>query len=103
MTRMQEANYRHGSSTMTIELQEPAPTLHLENNTEFPQQDIGNNGHDSDKSLPSPVTAVEVVQRWNNPKVNIYRTFATFYTFVVMGANDAAYGVSHSSKAMFRR
>lgn len=33
-------------------------------------------------------------EKWNNPSVNISRLFATFWSFVIMGANDAAYGVS---------
>ena len=32
------------------------------------------------------------VERWNNPKINIYRYFSIIYTFVVLGMNDAAYG-----------
>jgi hypothetical protein len=42
--------------------------------------------------LPQPSTTVSVVERWNNPKINIWRTAATFYASVIMGANDAAYG-----------
>lgn len=33
-------------------------------------------------------------ERWNNPRSNILRTIATFWAFLVMGANDSAYGVS---------
>jgi hypothetical protein len=43
--------------------------------------------------LPQPSTTVLVVERWNHPKANIYRTFATLFAFMIMGANDAAYGV----------
>ncbi|KAJ5810773.1 Major facilitator superfamily domain general substrate transporter [Penicillium robsamsonii] len=32
------------------------------------------------------------LEKWNQPRGNIYRTFATFWSFLVMGANDAAYG-----------
>jgi hypothetical protein len=46
--------------------------------------------------LPQPSTTVSVVERWNHPPINIQRTFATFFAFVIMGANDAAYGVSPS-------
>ena len=87
---------------MTIELREPPPTLHLDNDIEVIPQDVGNIGLERDKTLPSPVTAVEALQRWNSPKVNKYRTFATFYTFVVMGANDAAYGVSRKLETFIR-
>lgn len=34
------------------------------------------------------------LERWNSPPINTYRTFATLWSFLVMGANDAAYGVS---------
>lgn len=39
-----------------------------------------------------PPTAVAALEKWNSPRSNIYRTFATFWSFFVMGANDAAYG-----------
>ncbi|KAI6084035.1 MFS general substrate transporter [Hypoxylon rubiginosum] len=42
--------------------------------------------------LPPPSISAEVVQRWNYPRKNIPRVAACFWTFVVMGANDAAYG-----------
>lgn len=41
-----------------------------------------------------PPAAVYAMERWNQPRSNVYRTLATFWTFVVMGANDAVYGVS---------
>lgn len=34
------------------------------------------------------------LEKWNAPRINIYRSFATWWSFLVMGANDAAYGVS---------
>lgn len=34
------------------------------------------------------------LEQWNKPRINIYRYLASLYTFVVMGMNDAAYGVS---------
>ena len=38
-------------------------------------------------------------QKWNYPRINMWRTFATFLGFFIMGLNDGAYGVwpgSHS-------
>lgn len=35
----------------------------------------------------------EELERWNSPG-NTAKTMATFWAFLVMGANDAAYGVS---------
>jgi hypothetical protein len=65
---------------------------------------IHNEGHtleEQDRSkidptvyLPQPSTTVSVVERWNHPRRNISRTFATLFAFLLMGANDAAYGVS---------
>ena len=48
---------------------------------------------DPNESLPSPTTAVERLQKWNRPRVNLFRSFAAFWAFTVMGMNDAAYGV----------
>ncbi|RMJ28467.1 Mfs transporter [Aspergillus sp. HF37] len=39
-----------------------------------------------------PPAAVNAMERWNQPRSNVYRTLATFWTFLVMGANDAVYG-----------
>jgi hypothetical protein len=36
------------------------------------------------------------LEKWNEPRINAYRSFATFFSFLVMGANDAAYGVSET-------
>ncbi|TKA80767.1 hypothetical protein B0A49_00504 [Cryomyces minteri] len=47
---------------------------------------------DRNESLPSPTTATEALQKWNTPSVNMYRSFAAFWGFIIMGANDAAYG-----------
>jgi hypothetical protein len=52
-------------------------------------------GHDDDpvENLPSPTTqAAEKLERWNVPRANLYRSGAAFWSFVVMGSNDAAYG-----------
>jgi hypothetical protein len=47
--------------------------------------------------LPQPLTTVSVVERWNHSKGNIYRTFATLFAFMAIGANDAAYRISSSA------
>lgn len=36
---------------------------------------------------------VEVTQKWNNPKINVFRVAACSWGFLVMGANDVVYGV----------
>ena len=53
---------------------------------EVPQEDIRND-------LPPPSTAVEVLQKWNYPRSNRWRVFATFFAFLLFGLNDSAYGV----------
>ncbi|KAJ4367420.1 hypothetical protein N0V83_007002 [Neocucurbitaria cava] len=48
---------------------------------------------DTVEKLPSPTTqAATKLERWNAPRTNLYRTLAAFWSFVVMGSNDAAYG-----------
>ena len=44
-----------------------------------------------------PETAISTLEKWNYPRHNIGRLMATFWSFVVSGANDAAYGVSLGS------
>jgi hypothetical protein len=34
------------------------------------------------------------LERWNNPRINMYRYLTTLLCFINMGMNDAAYGVS---------
>ncbi|KAF2472049.1 MFS general substrate transporter [Lindgomyces ingoldianus] len=48
--------------------------------------------NDPVENLPSPTTASERLERWNHPRMNLWRTLAAFGSFVVLGANDAAYG-----------
>ena len=54
----------------------------------------GSSGIDPIEFLPQPSTTVSVVQRWNHPMANVYRTLSILFAFIIMGANDAAYGVS---------
>ncbi|KAF1840897.1 MFS general substrate transporter [Cucurbitaria berberidis CBS 394.84] len=52
-----------------------------------------NENDDPVESLPSPTTqAAAKLERWNAPRTNLCRTLAAFWSFVVMGSNDAAYG-----------
>jgi len=32
-------------------------------------------------------------EEWNKPSINMWRVFATFFSFIVVGAIDGAYGV----------
>ncbi|EAW13439.1 putative MFS transporter [Aspergillus clavatus NRRL 1] len=40
-----------------------------------------------------PPTVFPAVEQWNHPRSNISKTLATFWCFLVMGANDAAFGL----------
>lgn len=53
----------------------------------------GAQSSDPVENLPSPTTqAAQKLERWNHPRSNFFRTAAAFWSFVVMGSNDAAYG-----------
>ncbi len=43
-------------------------------------------------ALPPPSTSTPQLQKWNSPRLNMWRCLATFYSFTILGANDAAYG-----------
>lgn len=45
-------------------------------------------------SAVPPEHAVSALPTWNQNKANVFKTFSTFSAFIIMGANDAAYGVS---------
>ncbi|OLN96117.1 Bypass of stop codon protein 6-like protein 2 [Colletotrichum chlorophyti] len=48
---------------------------------------------DAPRSQISPDGAIEALQTWNNPRSNIGRICAVFWSLMVMGANDASYGL----------
>jgi hypothetical protein len=96
-----------GSATCVVELDEirkpqqlPAtkePSLNINrrlSRVESQNSRTIHDKYDADGTLPSPTTATEELQKWNYPKKNMLRTFAAFWGFIVMGANDAAVGVS---------
>jgi hypothetical protein len=40
-----------------------------------------------------PPAAFSALERWNYPRKNFWRYIATLFSFFVLGANDAAFGV----------
>jgi hypothetical protein len=77
-----------------IRIKEPTENInHRLSRVESNRSKIIHTENDVDGSLPSPTTATEELQRWNYPKKNMFRTFAAFWGFIIMGANDAAVGV----------
>ncbi|PQE31527.1 hypothetical protein CJF32_00011274 [Rutstroemia sp. NJR-2017a WRK4] len=40
-----------------------------------------------------PTTAVDALQRWNHPRINVFRVGASFWGFLTIGMNDGSYGL----------
>lgn len=64
------------SNTITLQMLPPS---------EHSRTESGNNSSED---------GFAALEKWNEPRINAYRSFATFWSMLVMGANDAAYGVS---------
>ncbi|KAK5132423.1 hypothetical protein LTR08_009106 [Meristemomyces frigidus] len=95
-----------GSSTTTIEpielqpaglkqdapssTSKRAPSIQARSTISF--NSISASDVDRPETLPSPTTASEQLETWRTPRINIYRLLAAFWSFIVMGANDATYG-----------
>lgn len=45
-----------------------------------------------DEGQQPPDNAVEVLERWNDPNGNMWRVFATFWSFFILGMNDGSLG-----------
>jgi hypothetical protein len=73
------------NSTADIEGKLPEQTIQLPDSVSPPQ---------SVKEAVEPEALPPALERWNHPRVNMYRTLACLWCFVILGANDAAYGVS---------
>ncbi|KAE8550930.1 hypothetical protein EYB25_007162 [Talaromyces marneffei] len=56
------------------------------------ERDLDLETFSADSQQEQPATVAHALEKWNEPSVNINRLFATFWSFVIMGANDAAYG-----------
>lgn len=46
-----------------------------------------------DANMETSLNPTIATERWNESQSNIFRIAASFFCFIVMGANDAAYGV----------
>ena len=58
-----------------------------------PNQSSKAGAPDVEEVRQRPSSPVERHEIWNYPRINIARISVAFYGFVIMGANDAAYGV----------
>ncbi|KAM3529905.1 hypothetical protein MY4038_005207 [Beauveria bassiana] len=79
-------------------LQIPAPTKQVDYDHKAgrPESFAGNGQRLVDECATpddAPPGAVSALQRWNHPRGNVSRVAACFWCFLVMGANDAAYGL----------
>lgn len=91
-----------GSSTVTVEMptypqevKRVAPWVSEEPDSQSRSKAISTPMEEVDfATLPSPTTAntTPQLQRWNYPRINLWRILATFWSFIILGANDAAYG-----------
>jgi hypothetical protein len=75
-----------GNSTAVLEMPSRSLQLKTLDKNEGVCEDV------SAGALPSPTTATPHLQKWNSPRINMWRCLATFYSFIILGANDAAYG-----------
>jgi hypothetical protein len=79
-----------GPKPLRASLSRPASTRKVPSkNIEGNEEQYG----DVRDDLPPPSTAVEALQKWNYPRSNRWRVFATFFAFILFGLNDSAYGV----------
>jgi hypothetical protein len=46
------------------------------------------------EKVDSAVSSSSRLEQWIEPRINLYRYIAALYSFVIMGMNDSAYGVS---------
>lgn len=95
------ANGKDSSSATTVGIQVVSPDANgrssPRSSTSSQRSGSGSSthsSHDGDEGLPPPSTATPFIESWNNPRVNMWRFFATNFSFVILGANDAVYGVS---------
>jgi hypothetical protein len=51
---------------------------------------------DSNEAAEDSPNEIHKLEQWNNPRINMYRYLTTLFCLIIMGMNDAAYGVSLS-------
>ena len=74
----------------TIELQDPNGLMR---NDQVAIDYSASNGHAHGSDSP-PEHAVSALPNWNQDKACVFKTLSTFLSFIILGMNDAAYGVS---------
>ena len=57
-----------------------------------PPSAIPNAAEQTLEEMHDPLTNTIILQQWNYPRVNMLRVFATFWSFIILGLNDASIG-----------
>ncbi|KAJ5511148.1 hypothetical protein N7453_003251, partial [Penicillium expansum] len=57
--------------------------------------------HENQPSSSSQSSCQIANEKWNHPRSNIAKTLATFWSFLIMGANDSAYGLESYYKLSY--
>lgn len=99
MSSIRDATGPSTTATSVIELQSPlrSERQYSIGNNHNNEEDHDETGQTFDSPEEPPTGAVvHALEKWNAPSRNIPRTLATFWSFLIMGANDAAYGVRSS-------
>ncbi len=55
-----------------------------------------NLGAKSGETVEDSPNETNKLEQWNHPRINLYRYLTTLFCLILMGMNDAAYGVSLS-------
>ena len=73
----------------------PADVVELQDERGLARSDLVHHGTLDASDIP-PQHAVSALPKWNQNQAHVFKTLSTFIAFIIMGANDAAYGVSIS-------
>lgn len=86
------------TSSSTFELQCMPDSCDNKNNLKEAAESGMNMGKSDPENIREdvlpPQTAVEAKQKWNEPRINMWRVFSCYFSFFIVGMNDGSYGVS---------
>ncbi|EEH22691.1 hypothetical protein PABG_04902 [Paracoccidioides brasiliensis Pb03] len=95
-------------TTELLNIKSPAPAGSTESNHTTlsinQPEDVGSSPNDSPRDTfedSSPSVTTSSLQRWNYPKRNLFRFIATTFSFIILGINDAAYGLEEYYKVSY--
>lgn len=80
--------------------QETNLTVNEEDEKEVTAANLGDKSgetvEDSNEEAEDSPNEINKLEQWNHPRINMYRYLNTLFCLILMGMNDAAYGVSLS-------